>query len=74
LIYLSFLLSISYDRPSIQQHLRKVGHFDPITRQALKEENLISNHALKEVLETFLEQYQFLYLFIFVFFSFSFFF
>lgn len=48
--------SIRYDRATILEHLRKVGHFDPVTRQELTESQLVSNLALKEVLDEFLEE------------------
>uniref|UniRef100_A0A5K3EI78 E3 ubiquitin-protein ligase CHIP n=1 Tax=Mesocestoides corti TaxID=53468 RepID=A0A5K3EI78_MESCO len=47
---------ITYDRRSIQAHLRQVGHFDPITRQPLTYDQLIPNLAMKEVVSKFLEE------------------
>ncbi|CAL8085374.1 unnamed protein product [Calicophoron daubneyi] len=47
---------ITYDRRSILAHLRKVGHFDPLTRQPLTENQLIPNLSMKEVVHAFLEQ------------------
>ncbi|VDK31584.1 unnamed protein product [Taenia asiatica] len=47
---------ITYDRQSIQAHLRQVGHFDPITRQPLTQDQLIPNLAMKEVISKFLEE------------------
>ncbi|VDM30324.1 unnamed protein product [Hydatigera taeniaeformis] len=47
---------ITYDRQSIQAHLRQVGHFDPITRQPLTQDQLIPNLAMKEVVSKFLEE------------------
>lgn len=44
---------ITYDRTDIEQHLRRVGRFDPITRQELTIDQLIPNLAMKEVVETF---------------------
>ncbi|VDO04297.1 unnamed protein product [Rodentolepis nana] len=41
---------ITYERESIQAHLRRVGHFDPITRQPLTQEQLIPNLAMKEAM------------------------
>lgn len=40
---------ITYDREEIVQHLRRIGHFDPVTRKALTENEIIPNYALKEV-------------------------
>ncbi|KJH49617.1 u-box domain protein [Dictyocaulus viviparus] len=45
---------ITYDRADIKQHLHRVGHFDPVTRAPLTEDDLIPNLAMKEVLEHFL--------------------
>lgn len=47
---------ITYDRRSIITHLRKVGHFDPLSRQPLTEDKLIPNLAMKEVVHAFLEE------------------
>lgn len=44
---------ITYDRKDIEQHLKRVGHFDPITRQELTEDQLIPNLAMKEVVSAF---------------------
>ena len=45
---------ITYDRQDIEEHLRRVGHFDPITRQPLTSQQLISNLAMKEVVDAYL--------------------
>ncbi|XP_065911680.1 E3 ubiquitin-protein ligase CHIP-like [Dysidea avara] len=47
---------ISYDRKDIEDHLQKVGHFDPITRQELTQEQLIPNLALKEIIDSFVAE------------------
>lgn len=47
---------ITYERESIQAHLRQVGHFDPITRQPLTQDQLIPNLAMKEVISKFIEE------------------
>ncbi|VDP83547.1 unnamed protein product [Echinostoma caproni] len=47
---------ITYDKRSIIAHLRKVGHFDPLTRQPLTENQLIPNLSMKEVVHAFLEE------------------
>jgi len=47
---------ITYDRSTIQAHIRKVGHFDPVTREQLNEGQLINNLALKEALDNYLER------------------
>lgn len=46
---------ITYDRQDIDEHLKRVGHFDPITRQPLKASQLISNLAMKEVVDAYLK-------------------
>lgn len=46
---------ITYDRKDIEQHLQRVGHFDPITRQSLTSDQLIPNCAMKEVIDKYLE-------------------
>ncbi|CAL2029020.1 unnamed protein product [Caenorhabditis brenneri] len=46
---------ITYDREEIVQHLRRIGHFDPVTRKPLTENEIIPNYALKEVIEKFLD-------------------
>ncbi|CAI4228686.1 unnamed protein product [Auanema sp. JU1783] len=47
---------ITYDRADIKQHLQRVGHFDPVTRAELREEDLVPNLAMKEVVEAFLHE------------------
>jgi STIP1 family protein 1 len=46
---------ITYDRKDINEHLERVGHFDPITRQPLTASQLIPNLAMKEVVDYYLE-------------------
>ncbi|KAL7636022.1 UNVERIFIED_CONTAM: hypothetical protein RMT77_013840 [Armadillidium vulgare] len=45
---------ITYDRKDIEEHLQRVGHFDPITRTDLNVNQLIPNLAMKEVVDAFL--------------------
>ncbi|CAH8610021.1 unnamed protein product [Heterobilharzia americana] len=47
---------ITYDRQSIIAHLRQVGHFDPLSRQPLTEDQLIPNLSMKEVVQAFLDE------------------
>lgn len=47
---------ITYDRQDIEEHLKRVGHFDPITRQPLTANQLISNLSMKEVVDAYLDQ------------------
>ena len=44
---------ITYDRKDIEEHLHRVGHFDPVTRTKLTADQLISNYAMKEVVDDF---------------------
>ncbi|CAD6185245.1 unnamed protein product [Caenorhabditis auriculariae] len=44
---------ITYDRDEVTMHLRRIGHFDPISREPLNESSLIPNLAVKEVIEEF---------------------
>lgn len=46
---------ITYDRAVIEEHLEKVGHFDPLTREPLTKDGLIPNYGLKEVLDSFIQ-------------------
>lgn len=45
---------ITYDRKDIEEHLQRVGHFDPVTRTPLTADQLIPNLSLKEVIDSFL--------------------
>lgn len=47
---------ITYDRPSIIAHLRQVGHFDPLSRKPLTEDQLIPNLSMKEVVQAFIDE------------------
>ncbi|CAM8978838.1 unnamed protein product [Rhodiola kirilowii] len=47
---------ITYERKVLLDHLNKVGHFDPVTREPLDPSQLIPNLAIKEAVQTFLEQ------------------
>lgn len=47
---------ITYDRKDIIEHLQRVGHFDPVTRTDLTQEQLVSNFSLKEVIDAYLEE------------------
>ena len=44
---------ITYNRKPLEEHLQRVGHFDPVTRVPLTQEKLIPNLSLKEVVEDF---------------------
>uniref|UniRef100_A0A669EPJ9 E3 ubiquitin-protein ligase CHIP n=2 Tax=Oreochromis TaxID=8139 RepID=A0A669EPJ9_ORENI len=45
---------ITYDRKDIEEHLQRVGHFDPVTRTPLTQDQLIPNLAMKEVIDAFI--------------------
>ncbi|XP_071572535.1 E3 ubiquitin-protein ligase CHIP-like [Temnothorax nylanderi] len=47
---------ITYERKDIEEHLQRVGHFDPVTRVRLTQDQLIPNLAMKEVVDTFLQE------------------
>ncbi|XP_077979782.1 E3 ubiquitin-protein ligase CHIP-like isoform X2 [Glandiceps talaboti] len=47
---------ITYDRKDIEEHLQRVGHFDPVTRTDLTQDQLIPNLAMKEVIDNFITE------------------
>jgi STIP1 family protein 1 len=47
---------ITYERKDIEDHLMRVGHFDPVTRVTLTADQLIPNYAMKEVVDTFIAE------------------
>ncbi|XP_033098597.1 E3 ubiquitin-protein ligase CHIP-like isoform X2 [Anneissia japonica] len=49
---------ITYDRKDIEEHLQRVGHFDPITREPLTQDMLVPNLAIKEVIDAFVAENQ----------------
>ena len=49
-------LGITYDRKDIEEHLQRVGHFDPVTRTKLTQDQLVPNYAMKEVVDVFLQE------------------
>ncbi|CAH0564183.1 unnamed protein product [Brassicogethes aeneus] len=46
---------ITYDKKDLEEHLQRVGHFDPVTRTKLTADQLIPNFAMKEVVDSFLQ-------------------
>ncbi|XP_063979912.1 E3 ubiquitin-protein ligase CHIP [Diachasmimorpha longicaudata] len=46
---------ITYERKDIEEHLQRVGHFDPVTRVRLTQDQLIPNLSMKEVVDSFLQ-------------------
>jgi len=47
---------ITYDRKDIEEHLQRVGHFDPVTRVKLTKDQLIPNFSMKEVVDAYLAE------------------
>jgi len=47
---------ITYERKDIEEHLQRVGHFDPVTRVKLTQDQLIPNFAMKDVVDNFLQE------------------
>lgn len=47
---------ITYDRKDIEEHLQRVGHFDPVTRHELKLNQLIPNLAMRDVISNYIEE------------------
>jgi len=47
---------ITYEKKEIEDHLQRVGHFDPVTRVKLTQDQLIPNYAVKEVVDAFLQE------------------
>jgi STIP1 family protein 1 len=45
---------ITYERKDIEEHLQRVGHFDPVTRTPLTVDQLIPNYTMKEVVDSFM--------------------
>jgi len=47
---------ITYNKKDIEEHLQKVGHFDPVSSRKLTSDMLVPNLVMKEVVSTFLEE------------------
>ncbi|KAL9692783.1 hypothetical protein quinque_000071 [Culex quinquefasciatus] len=47
---------MTYERKDIEEHLQRVGHFDPVTRVKLTQDQPISNYSMKEVVDAFLSE------------------
>uniref|UniRef100_A0A1A9VZS6 E3 ubiquitin-protein ligase CHIP n=1 Tax=Glossina brevipalpis TaxID=37001 RepID=A0A1A9VZS6_9MUSC len=47
---------ITYERKDIEEHLQRVGHFDPVTRVKLTQDQLIPNFSMKEVVDAFIAE------------------
>ncbi|XP_067622245.1 E3 ubiquitin-protein ligase CHIP isoform X2 [Eurosta solidaginis] len=47
---------ITYERKDIEEHLQRVGHFDPVTRVKLTQDQLIPNFSMKEVVDSYIAE------------------
>jgi len=47
---------VTYERLSLHEHFRHIGQIDPLSRTPLTEKDLISNLALKEAVDDFIEK------------------
>ncbi|XP_063387930.1 E3 ubiquitin-protein ligase CHIP-like [Cydia fagiglandana] len=47
---------ITYERKDIEEHLERVGYFDPQTRVELTADQLIPNLSMREVVDSFLQE------------------
>ncbi|KAM0911690.1 hypothetical protein ACQ4PT_013302 [Festuca glaucescens] len=52
---------VTYERGILLEHLRKVGNFDPVTREPLKEHQLVPNLAIKEAVQAYLKEHSWAY-------------
>lgn len=52
---------VSYERAALDEHLRKVGAFDPVTRKPLDQSQLHPNLALRDCIAKFLEEHPWAY-------------
>ena len=57
-LFFSFLCTsgITYERKDIEEHLQRVGHFDPVTRVPVTVDQLIPNFSMKEVVDSFIQE------------------
>ena len=51
-----FLVGITYCRSCIEENLFKVSHLDPIANKPLSVEQLINNLVVKEIIEKFIKE------------------
>jgi len=52
---------VTYERAVLLEHIRKVGKFDPITREPIKPEQLVPNLAIKEAVQDYLGKHGWAY-------------
>lgn len=51
----------SFERSALQEHLHKVGKFDPVTRDPLRPEQLVRNHGLRAAAHAWLDEHPWAY-------------
>lgn len=54
--FLIFLVGITYCRSCIEENLYKVSHLDPIANKPLVVDQLVNNLVLKEIVEKFIKE------------------
>jgi len=47
---------LTYERSALLEHLRKTGHFDPITREPISADHVYPNLNIKQSIEAFLKE------------------
>ncbi|XP_024015206.1 E3 ubiquitin-protein ligase CHIP isoform X2 [Eutrema salsugineum] len=52
---------VTYERAAILEHIKKVGRFDPITREKLDPSKLVPNLAIKEAVAAYLDKHVWAY-------------
>jgi STIP1 family protein 1 len=52
---------VTYERAVLLEHLDKVGNFDPVTREPLKEHQLVPNLAINEAVQAYLKEHSWAY-------------
>ncbi|CAN8260159.1 unnamed protein product [Cochlearia groenlandica] len=52
---------VTYERAAILEHIKKVGNFDPITREKLDPSKLVQNLAIKEAVAAYLDKHAWAY-------------
>eukprot|EP00898_Chlorokybus_atmophyticus_P004423 jgi/Chlat1/4982/Chrsp32S04966 len=52
---------ITYEKAVLLEHLRKVGHFDPVSRAPLSAEQLVPNLGIRDAVQGYLEEHPWAY-------------
>lgn len=52
---------ITYERAALNEHLKKVGHFDPISRAPLSPQQIFPNLAVRDAVQSFLAEHGWAY-------------